>query len=195
MLTTNSDRLVTFYVTDRNSEDGGTFIFSERKLVENAPDFYEQFKGVGRRAHKVNGPVYDVMEKPKIFEAILHWIDKRRVMRKSYSAPDDLECYYLDLYAAAADRYLLPGLTNAIINKIYDWHSTGAVQLQMIGRVYLMTEPGDGLRRFYFGCMMALSTEEFEDTPMEQAAMMVDLFSVAKSTWKGMGAKETYHDA
>ncbi|KFY38338.1 hypothetical protein V495_06630 [Pseudogymnoascus sp. VKM F-4514 (FW-929)] len=170
------DRLVTFYVADVNSDDVGTFIFSECKLVENAPDFYEQFKSIGRRAHKVNGPVYDVIQKPKIFEAILHWIDKRRVMRKSYSAPDDLECFYLDLYSAAVDNYVLPGLSNAIINKMYDWHSTGTVQ-------------------FYFGCMMALSTEQFEDTPMEQAAVMVDLFSVAKSSWKGMGAKEAYHDA
>jgi hypothetical protein len=194
MLTTNSDRLVTFYVEDRNSDDMATFNFSERQLVENVPRFYDQFKDNERRVYKIKGPVYDVIEKPKIFEALLHWIDRRRVMRKSYSAPDDLECFYLDLYQAA-DNYELPGLSNAIINKMYDWHSTGTVQFQMIDRVYLMTEPGDGLRRFYFGCMMALSTEQFEDTPMEQAAVMVDLFAVAKSTWNGMEAKEAYHDA
>ncbi|KFY23169.1 hypothetical protein V493_06036 [Pseudogymnoascus sp. VKM F-4281 (FW-2241)] len=165
------DRLITFYVGDGNEEDAETFIFSEN-----------------------NGPVYDISEKPRLFEAMLHWIDKRKVMRKSYFAPYDLESYYLDLYLAAVN-YVLPGLSNAIIDKLHAWHSTGTVRLQMIGKVYEMTQPKDGLRRFYFSCMMALSTEEFEATPMEQPAVIIDLFAVKKATWDGMKAKEAYHDA
>ncbi|KFZ03401.1 hypothetical protein V501_09375 [Pseudogymnoascus sp. VKM F-4519 (FW-2642)] len=102
------DRLLTFYVGDGKPEDMETFNFSEHKLGENAPEFYEQFKGTGRRVKNVNGLVYDIVEKPKLFEAMLHWIDKGKVMTRPYFAPYDLECYYLDLYVAAVN-YELPG--------------------------------------------------------------------------------------
>ncbi|KFY07222.1 hypothetical protein V492_07342 [Pseudogymnoascus sp. VKM F-4246] len=187
------DLLVTFHVGDGKPEDVETFNFSERKLVENAPEFYELFKSRARRVKNTNGRVYDIFEKPKLFEAMLHWIDKRQVMPKSYSAPHDLECYYLDLYLAAVN-YVLPGFSNAIIDKLYDWHSTGAVRFQMIDKVYSMTRPGCGLRNLYFGCMMALSTEEFEATQIEEPEVMVDLFEMKKAFWGGMKAKELYRD-
>ncbi|KFY85590.1 hypothetical protein V500_08284 [Pseudogymnoascus sp. VKM F-4518 (FW-2643)] len=188
------DLLVTFYVGDDKPENMETYNFSHNKLLENASEFYEQFKGTSRRVKDINGPVYDIAEKPKLFEAMLHWIDKRKVMPKSYFAPYDLEGYYLELYLAAVN-YLLPGLSNAIVDKLYDWHSTGTVQFQMIDKVYSMTQPGDGLRRFYFGCMMALSVEDFETTSIGEPDVMVDLFAEKKATWGGMEAKEAYHDA
>ncbi|OBT69511.1 hypothetical protein VE03_01146 [Pseudogymnoascus sp. 23342-1-I1] len=188
------DRMITFYVGEGKPGDMATFNFSASKLAENAPGFYEQFKGTGRRVRNINGPVYDIVENPKLFEAMLVWIDKKVVMRTSYLAPYDLECYYLDLYLAAVN-YQLPGLSNAIIDELYDWHSSGGVYFQMIDKVYQMTQPGYGLRRFYFGCMMALSIEEFEATSIEQPAVIVDLFAVKRATWDGMKAKEAYHDA
>ncbi|KFY33798.1 hypothetical protein V494_07313 [Pseudogymnoascus sp. VKM F-4513 (FW-928)] len=187
------DLLITFHVGDGKPEAVETFNFSERKLVENAPEFYELFKSRARRVKNTNGRVYDIFEKPKLFEAMLHWIDKRQVVPKSYSAPHDLECYYLDLYLAAAN-YVLPGFSNAIIDKLYDWHSTGTVRFQMIDKVYSMTRPGCGLRNLYFGCMMALSTEEFEATQIEEPEVMVDLFAMKKAFWGGMEAKEFYRD-
>ncbi|OBT89278.1 hypothetical protein VE02_02558 [Pseudogymnoascus sp. 03VT05] len=171
------DKLVTFYVGDGHPKDMETFNFSERKWIERGPE----------------APCM-TSTRPKLFEAILHWIDKGKVMRKSYSAPDDLECYYLDLYVAAAG-YRLPVLSNAIIDKLYDWHRSGTVQFQKIDKVYSITEPGDGLRRFYFGCMMALSVEEFEATSMEEPSIVVDLFALKKAAWAGMEPKEAYHDA
>jgi hypothetical protein len=194
MLTMNSDRLITFYVGDGKSEDTETFNFSEHKLKEKAPKFYESFKDKARRVQKIKGPVYDIDEKPKLFEAILHWIDKGKVMRKSYSAPGDLECYYVDLYFSAL-QHMLPGLANAIIDKLYDWHRGGTVEFQKIDEVYSMTEPGDGLRRLYFGCMMTLTVEEFEATPIEQPSIVVDLFAVKREAWGGLEAKEAYHNA
>ncbi|OBU01370.1 hypothetical protein VE01_00234 [Pseudogymnoascus verrucosus] len=188
------DRLLTFYVGDGKPEDMETFNFSEHKLGENAPEFYEQFKGTGRRVKNANGLVYDIVEQPKLFEAMLHWIDKRKVMTRPYFAPYDLECYYLDLYVAAVN-YELPGLCNAVIDKLYDWHRNSIVQFQMIDKVYLITQPGDGLRRFHFGCMMGLTTEEFENTSIEQTGVVIDLFAVSKANWGGMKAKEAYHDS
>lgn len=200
MLTRNSDRVVTFFVTDDKlvytddkSVHTGCFNFSERKWAENAPEFYDMFKGAGRRVKNMNGLVYDIVENPKLFEAMLFWIDKRKVMEMSYFAPYNLESYYLELYLAAMN-YALPGLSNAVIDELHEWHSRGTVKLQMIDKVYEVTQPGDGLRRFYFSCMMALSIEEFEATSIEETAVMVDLFAVKKETWDGMKAKEAYHD-
>lgn len=162
-------------------------------MVENAPEFYDQFKDTGRRVKGINGLVFDFVEKQRLLEAMLHWIDNKTVMRKFYLTPYDLEAYYLELYLAAIN-YVLPGFSNAIIDTLYDWHSAGTVQLLMIDKVYSMTQPGDGLRRFYFGCMMALSTEEFLANPIKQHAVVADLFAVKRVTWDGMKAKEDYHD-
>lgn len=186
--------MVTFFVRDNKPEYTETFNFSEHKLIENAPEFYDRFKNTGRRVKGINGLVFDFVQKPRLFEAMLHWIDNRTVMRKFYFAPYDLEAYYLELYLAAIN-YVLPGLSNAIIDALYDWHSTGTVRFLMIDKVYSMTQPGDGLRRFYFGCMMALSTEEFLANPIKQHAVMADLFAVKRAAWDGMKAKEAYHDA
>ncbi|KFY47635.1 hypothetical protein V496_10521 [Pseudogymnoascus sp. VKM F-4515 (FW-2607)] len=194
------DRVVTFFVTDDKlvytddkSVYTGCFNFSERKWAENAPGFYEMFKGAGRRVKNMNGLVYDIVENPKLFEAMLFWIDKRKVMQMSYFAPYNLESYYLELYLAAVN-YALPGLSNAVIDELHEWHSRDTIKLQMIDKVYEVTQPGDGLRRFYFSCMMALSIEEFEATSIEETEVMVDLFAVKKENWDGMKAKEAYQD-
>lgn len=196
----NSDRAtITFYVGDRRSRnsDNISFTISKRVLIENAPEFYGKFKGTGRRVRNIDGPVYDVTEKPMLFETILHWIEHGSVMTRAYLAPFYLEGHLLELYGVTGESYELPGLSNAIIDSLHDLHTSGRTKLQMIDKVYSMTEPGDGLRRLYFSCLMTLGNEDFDATKMENALIFIDLFQLAKTAQAGtsIDSKEAYHDA
>lgn len=116
-------------------------------------------------------------------------------MRRPYLAHSDLETYYLDLYRLAVEVYELPGLSNAVIDALHEWHSRGDILLEKIDVAYSMTELGDGLRLFYFDCLLAMSSEEFEGMVIEEAAVSMDLFEAAKRGAVGHGVKHSmeYH--
>lgn len=176
-------------------EEKLNFSFSEATLLEKAPEFYGNLQKSCRRAKKSDPPVYDVIEKPNLFEAILHWIDHGVVMKRPYLASFELETYYLDLYRLAVEFYELPGLSNAIIDALHDWHSGGGILLEMVDEAYGMTDAGDGLRRLYFDCLLAMSSDEFEGMTIENSDVSIDLFEAAKMAFDGhrVQGKEAYH--
>jgi hypothetical protein len=190
---------ITFNVLDRKPKNGDRVPFNifEDTLIRLAPRFYGKLNSTSRRVKNADGLVYDVVEKPVLFEAILHWIDRGEVLEKPYYEPCHRESHYLELYDLAANTYELPDLSNAIIDSLYDMQESRDIQLQMINKAYSITEPGDGLRRLYFDWLLGLSNEEFDATNIEEPAIIDDLREAAKKALmgNGIGPKENYHNA